>query len=251
MPTRGRILAAARHLAGGGRERPTLSEVARAAGVSRATVHRVVGSRAQLLSAIDVDPDPATRDRALAVALEMVGEVGLTRLSMDELAARAGTSRANLYRLFPGKAALFRELVRVYAPLEPVREVLATMGDRPPSEVMPELARRAATHLEGRIGLVRTLFLEITGSGAEAGAGRELAMAEGFAAVAAYLMAQMQAGRLRPMNPILALQMFVGPVMVHLLTRRALAELMGSPPPLEAAVTELAEGWLRAMSVEG
>jgi hypothetical protein len=71
------------------------------------------------------------------------------------------------------------------------------------------------------------------------------------AAVAAYLMAQMQAGRLRPMNPILALQMFVGPVMVHLLTRRAIAELMGSPPPLEEAVTELAEGWLRAMSVEG
>ena len=132
-----------------------------------------------------------------------------------------------------------------------MREVLSAMGDRPPAEVMPELARRAAGHLEARIGLVRTLFLEITGSGPEVGAGRELAMAEGFAAVAAYLLAQMRAGRLRPMNPLLALQMFVGPVMVHLLTRRAIAELMGSPPPLEEAVTELAEGWLRAMSVEG
>ena len=251
MPTRTRILAAARRLSRSGRRRPTLSEVARAAGVSRATVHRVIGSRAQLLSAIEVDPDPATRDRTLAAALEMVGEGGLTNLSMDDLAVRAGTSRANLYRLFPGKAALFRELVRAYAPLQPVREVLNRLGDRPPAEVMPELARRAAGHLEGRIGLVRTLVLEITGSGPAAGAGRELAVAEGFAAVAGYLVRQMQAGRLRPMNPVLALQMFVGPVMVHLLTRRALAEFMGQPPPLEEAVTQLAEGWLRAMSMEG
>jgi len=250
MPTRTRILAAARRLAGSGRTRPTLSEVAQAAGVSRATVHRVIGSRAELLSAIDVDPDPATRDQVLAAALELVGEVGLARLSMDELAARAGTSRANLYRLFPGKAALFQELVRVYSPLQPVREALDALGDRPPSEVMPELARRAAVHLEGRIGLVRALLLEVTGSDAEAAAGRELAIAEGFAAVAGYVLAQMQAGRLRMMHPALALQMFVGPVMVHLLTRRAMAEFMGAPPPLEEAVTQLAEGWLRAMSVE-
>jgi AcrR family transcriptional regulator len=250
VPTRTRILAAARRLSRSGRRRPTLTEVARAAGVSRATVHRVIGSRAQLLSAIEIDPDPATRDRALAAALELVGEVGLTNLSMDGLAVRAGTSRANLYRLFPGKAALFRELVRTYAPLQPVREVLDRLGDRPPEEVMPELARRAAAHLEGRMGLVRTLFLEITGSGLVAGAGRELAMAEGVAAVAGYLVGQMQAGRLRLMNPVLALQMFVGPVMVHLLTRRVLAEFMGQPPPLEEAVTQLAEGWLRAMRTE-
>src|SRR5438270_631241 len=141
MPTRTRILAAARRLSAGGHGRPTLAEVARAAGVSRATVHRVIGSRAELLNAIDVDPDPATRGRALAAA-------------------------------------------------------------------------------------------------------------EGVAAVAAYLIVQMQAGRLRLMNPVLALQMFVGPVMVHLLTRRALAEFIGSAPPLEEAVTELAEGWLRALSLE-
>ena len=48
MATRARILTAARRLSRTG-ERPTLAEVAQAAGVSRATVHRVVGSRADLL----------------------------------------------------------------------------------------------------------------------------------------------------------------------------------------------------------
>ena len=50
-------------------------------------------------------------------------------------------SEEHLYRLFPGKAALFRELVSVYAPLQPVREVLSAMGDRPPAEVMPTVRR--------------------------------------------------------------------------------------------------------------
>lgn len=249
MATRARILSAARRLARSG-ERPTLGEVAQAAGVSRATVHRVVGSRAELLTAIDANPDPATRDRVLNAALEMVGEHGLAALSMDELALRAGTSRANLYRLFPGKAVLFRELVAVYAPLRPVQEALVELGEAPPEVVMPELARRAARHLEGRIGLVRTLFLEITGSEPEAESGRELAVAEGFAGVVGYLVQQMQAGRLRRMDPALAMQMFVGPVMVHLLTRPILARLVGQPPPLEESVTQLAEGWLRAMKTE-
>jgi AcrR family transcriptional regulator len=249
MATRARILSAARRLARGG-ERPTLGEVAQAAGVSRATVHRVVGSRAELLTAIDADPDPATRDRVLRAAVEMVGRTGLAELSMDDLASRAGTSRANLYRLFPGKAALFRDLVAAYSPLQPVLEVLEERGEAPPEVVMPELARRVARHLDGRIGLVRSLFLEITGPEPDAEGGRELAFGEGFGAVAAYLVGQMQAGRLRFMDPALALQMFVGPVMVHLLTRPMLAAFLGEAPPLDAAVTQLAEGWLRAMKTE-
>ncbi len=248
-PTRTRVLGAARRLAGAGR-RPTLAEVARAAGVSRSTVHRVVGSRADLLGAIDAGPDPDARARALAAALALLGEAGLAELSMDELAGRAGMSRANLYRLFPGKAALFRELVRTYSPLEPVLEVLRELGDRPPAVVMPAIARRAAAHIQGREGLVRTLLIEITGAAPETVAGRELAIAEGFAAVVGYMLGQMQAGRLRPLHPALALQMFIGPVLLHVLTRRLLAGLGGGMPPLEEAVAELAEGWVRALSVE-
>jgi AcrR family transcriptional regulator len=249
MATRARILSAARRLSRTG-ERPTLVEVAQAAGVSRATLHRVVGSRADLLTAIDADPDPGTRDRVLQAALELVGHNGLSGLSMDQLAAQAGTSRANLYRLFPGKAALFRELVAAYSPLQPILEVLEERGEDPPEVVMPELARRAARHLDGRIGLVRTLFLEITGSEPEAEGGRELALRRGFGAAAAYIVAQMQAGRLRPMDPALAIQMFVGPVMVHLMTRPVAERFLGELPPLDVAVTQLAEGWLRAMKTE-
>src|SRR5215471_16496280 len=117
----------------------SLHDVASAAGVSRATVYRLFGSRDGLLQALDLEPDPDTRQRTLAAALELVGRDGLGRLSMDEVAAAAGVSRASLYRLFPGKAALFRELLVAYSPMEAIAETLERLGARPPEEVMPEL----------------------------------------------------------------------------------------------------------------
>ena len=112
MSARARILDSARRLLERDPSATTVDEIATAAGVSRATFYRVIGSRGDLLEELGVEPDPAAGERILNAAAEMVGHGGLGSLSMDELAAAAGVSRASLYRLFPGKAALFRELVR-------------------------------------------------------------------------------------------------------------------------------------------
>jgi len=60
-------------------------------------------------------------------------------------------------------------------------------------------------------------------------------------------MKQMQAGRLRMVHPILALQSFIGPIFFHLMTRPMAERLLGLEMEGEAAVTALAEGWLRSM----
>ncbi len=47
----------------------------------------------------------AARERVLLeVALALLAEVGYDRLSLDEVARRAHTSKATLYRRWPGKA---------------------------------------------------------------------------------------------------------------------------------------------------
>jgi len=142
MPLKENIARAARPLfARGGR--PTVAQIAAAAGISRATFHRVYGSRDELIRELEVLPDPGSRERILAAAIEMVGRTGLDRLSMDELAAAAGVSRASVYRLFPGKAALFAALVRAYSPMETVAATMERLARRPPPGGMPAPAASA------------------------------------------------------------------------------------------------------------
>jgi AcrR family transcriptional regulator len=225
----------------------SVHDVATAAGVSRATIYRLFGSRDGLLTALDLEPDPGARRRVLAAALELTGRHGLARLSMDELAAAAGLSRASLYRLFPGKAALFRELLVAYSPLEAVVEAVERLRDRPPEEVVPAIARAGASAMAGRVGIVRTLVFEVTGVSADTEEAIRYVTTHGIATVMGYLVEQMAAGRLRAMHPLLAIQSFVGPILVHLITRELAERELGLVLPLEDVATELAELWLRAM----
>jgi AcrR family transcriptional regulator len=169
---------------------------------------------------------------------------------MDELATAAGLSRASLYRLFPGKPALFRELVRVYSPMETVVGVLERWWDRPPEEVMPELARQAVGMLQGRVGMVRTILFEILGVSPDSLEGADWAFSRGVMTLAGYIAEQMQHGRLRMMHPVVALTGFIGPILFHLLSRPLLERELGYEVPVEDTVQQLAENWVRSMRAE-
>ena len=139
---------------------PSMDEIAAAAGVSRAALYGLFGSRRAILEAMGVEVPPSVADRILAAGAELVAERGLGGLSLDEVASRSGASRATVYRLFPGKAALFRAVVLAYLPVD---EALAMMEntDRSPTEVMGALARGLTQAGSVRIGVLRSVLFEV------------------------------------------------------------------------------------------
>lgn len=60
-------------------------------------------------------------DAVLAAALELAGEVGISKMSMDELARRADVSKATVYRRWSSKEALVLDALRsTMSPLDDV-----------------------------------------------------------------------------------------------------------------------------------
>ena len=222
-----------------------VARIADEAGVSRATFYRHFGSRESLLESIELEPRPDARSRILAAAKDMLVTTSLAELSMDELAKAAGVSRGTLYRLVPGKGALLQALIEAYSPFDAVRRIVADHGDDPPEVVFPLIGRAVVGVAGERLGLMRAIFHEVTASG-ETLDGMGPLFANTLGILANYIAAQMAAGRVRPMHPILALQAFIGPVFFHLMTRPMVERVVGLPMDPETAVDALV-----AASLEG
>jgi AcrR family transcriptional regulator len=224
-----------------------VAQIARKAGVSRATFYRHFGSRQALIQAVDLEPPTSARQRILEAAAQLLGDRGLRGLNMDELATRGGVSRATLYRLFPTKAALFGEIVRVYSPFEPVLAVLDANADRPPQDVVPKLARAFVDTSVPRMGILRAVLLEAMSVTPDAVSGVQRFVPAAIGRLAAYLEARMAKGELRRMHPILAVQVMLGPIFIHILTRPLAERLMGLSVPMDEAVDQLSAAILEGL----
>jgi AcrR family transcriptional regulator len=234
---RRQVMSAAREILGRDAGAP-VAEIADRAGVSRATFYRHFGSRESLLQSIELDPRPDARTRILAAARDMLLTTSLAELSMDDLAKAADVSRGSLYRLVPGKTALLAALIETYSPFDAVRRIIADGANEPPEVVLPRIGRAIVGVAGERLGLMRAIFHEVTASGPTMdGMGPLFAQTLGL--LAQYMADQMAAGRIRRMQPILALQAFVGPVFFHLMTRPMIDRVVRLEADPEAAVDDL------------
>ena len=150
-------------------------------------------------------------------------------------------SRASVYRLYPGKSALFGALLADESPFAEVAATLHRLHDRPPAEVLPLVLRILDRVVTPRIGVLRALMLEVSVGTPEAVVAAEAALRPMFGEVAAYFAGQMEAGTVRRMHPLLAGQAFVGPFLLHLVSR----PFMGPIAHLEVETAQAAEEFAR------
>lgn len=228
-----------------GEPAPSMDEMAAAAGVSRAALYGLFGSRAELVGAIGAELPPSVEDRILAAAGEVVAERGYSGLSLDEVAQRSGVSRATVYRLYPGKTALFKEVSAMHLSIDEALSMMETVEDRPPAEVLPALARSMVQEGSVRMGVLRSILFEVArGEDVEF-------LDEAYQrtkVIIAYLERQMAAGRLRRVDPVLAMQGFLAPLMLHAVSRPSLERYGMLNVTEEEAATEVTAAFLRAMA---
>jgi hypothetical protein len=73
-------------------------------------------------------------------------------------------------------------------------------------------------------------------------------MPDAIRSLAGYMARQMDAGRVRRMHPVVAVQALVGPIFVHLLTRPIAERLIGFDLPIDEAVDQLTASILHGLT---
>ncbi len=127
----GRILAAAAQLRARLGPGFPMSRLARPAGLSRATLYRRLAADPKLaaeLARLRSEGAADVRSDVLRAAVGLLADVGLSQFSMDAVAARAGCSTATVYRHFPQRDLLLREVLRDSLPTLPLRQILDGEG---------------------------------------------------------------------------------------------------------------------------
>ena len=184
------------------------------------------------------------RDAILNAALRVFAQPGLAEATMDQIAAAADLSKAALYLYFPSKDSLLHSLLERYPLLPELPEMMASLGDTPPTLGIPTLIAEIWRLLRQRKELARVISREIQSNAESGKLFAEQISPPSYQSLAGYLDRWMNRGVLRRQNALAAAQRLIGMLWSFLLT----PELIGAkdlyPVSDETVVTTVARMFL-------
>ena len=232
-----------------------LIAISAAAGMSRSTlVRRIGGSRQALDEAVraaGVDPGGRlpVRDRALDAAAKLISEQGLASVTLEAIASVAQCSLPTLYVTFGGRDGL---LAAIFDRYSLTLDLERLMADRPSTieETTRGVYRALVGAFEREHLVLPALFADVCGR--PNGPGQRVLAARlprMFATLGAWLTEEIQSGRIRQLPLPLLVQLLLGPMILHMLTRPAFTMLFGpSFSTVEQACDVFTDAFLRAVT---
>lgn len=181
-------------------------------------------------------------DEILDAALAVFDECGFDAARVDDVAARAGISKAGVYLYFSGKEEILRGLVeREIAPVARRMRALAEAGRDDPVATLGAIVAAMMTLIENpRVFAVPRLVLSVSGRFPEIGAYyRKNVVEEGLAAFSSLLAAGIEMGAFRPVDPTTAARAMIGPILIHAMWTHVLRGETGDATPAERARAHL------------
>jgi AcrR family transcriptional regulator len=187
-------------------------------------------------------------------ALEVFAERGFAAARLEDVAARAGVSKAALYLYFATKADLFHAVVgQAVAPnLAPVR-ALAARADLPFVEVVPlilaQVARIAGASSIG--GVAKMVIAESRNFPDQAKVWHDHVVAEGLAILAGVIERAQARGECRPGDARLQAFSILGPMVMGLLWGQVFTPVGGAPVEMGALADQHARTVLEGLVPPG
>ena len=153
------------------------------------------------------------RSQILDAAFEEFSAKGFKGATIKSIAGAADLqSPALIYWYFPDKEALFNDILETHAPIRTTVEDLASMMNRPPQEVLPEIARAYFKTVNNPISrrMMKLMVGEAMRRPALADMLGKATAARVLGFLKEYLSRQVELGRLRPHDVRSSARAFVG-----------------------------------------
>jgi AcrR family transcriptional regulator len=185
-------------------------------------------------------------------ALAVFAENGFAAAKLDDIARRAGISKATLYLYFETKEEIFRAVAR--AAVTSLLEALESSGeasDRPFAEVAPRLLSRAAWMMKaGRVpAIARTVIGESRNFPDLARIWHDDVVANVIGMVTALIARAQERGEVAPGDPRLHAFSLMGPMVMAMLFREVFGVADANPPDLQTLADQHARTALSGLLI--
>ncbi len=165
-----------------------------------------------------------TRRRILEAGLRVFGEKGFTAATTKDIARRAKVNEVTIFRLFKSKKALFADAVAEGSPLAQIRKAVSFAPETTLDDLMVKNAKLALSMLRAN----KHLFMVMYGDAWRQPKVREvisdMLVDKGVEFLAEFMEVQMEAGRMRRMDPVIAARAWMGTIQAHFIMK----DMLGS-----------------------
>ena len=187
----------------------------------------------------------------LAAALDLFAEKGFTATRMEDVAKRAGLSKAAIYLYFKDKMSLLQALVQDMAGAN--LKTVAAMAEQFEGPVAP-LLRQILMFMAGQLRSTRfpeLLKVIISESRAHPDIGRlylETVIGKGLPVFEAIIRRGVASGEFRSIDPALAVKALVGPMLLAALWKTVFEPLGADALDIEAYAAQHIDVFLRGIA---
>jgi TetR/AcrR family transcriptional repressor of mexJK operon len=193
------------------------------------------------------------RQQIIDGALEAFATKGFDGASNRDIAEAAKIGSPGLiYHYFKDKVDLLHQVITHRMILVKIMDSAETMMDLPPEQALPQIASMllGSLHRWPTLAIARVVIGESMRNKRVARMVSEVGPGRGLRILATYLERQMDAGRIRRMNPHVAARILVGPIIAYVLTYFIFEQPEIQSVSPEEMARETIESFLRSMAVD-